>query len=362
MGKQASRPINIPRSTYHPYRRTTTTTTLSRNTVCRRIGDFDELEEGEIAEDSPAYSRSSSRSFWDTDSRSSCSSSSSYSSSSGFCRSIDRYTPFQDQLRPCSGESQLDYYIRTAPYKYKRYAPISRHSGIVHSPRILESTCAATIPGQKTCVHPSTAPGDIVNYVPMGCPEDVSGDCPGGGKLSMHFMVLLPVYYKPVDLQANPDYHAALVITKNPIGSSTLLCPQPGDQHFRAENVPHFKTLMFDAHSPRRSLILDDEVEWAWKWKPNTSVGYHIKTVHQDSLHAVIIPGQPTYGLRLSDGSFQQLLRDMGEEEEELEMARLEFVNSKKLTRGLGRAAGKSSLCQSLGDHPATVPSPSVTD
>ena len=292
----------------------------------------------------------------DIDSGSSYSSNTSYSSSSGFCRSIDRYTPFQDQLRPSSGESQLDYYIRTAPYKYKRYAPISRHSGIVHSPRILESTCAATIPGQKTCVHPSTAPGDIVNYVPIGCPEDVSGDCPGGGKLSMHFMVLLPVYYKPVDLQANPDFHAALVITKNPIGSSTLLCPQPGDQHFRAENVPHFKTLMFDAHSRRRSLVLDDEVEWAWKWKPNTSVGYHVKTVHQDSLHAVIIPGQPTYGLRLSDGSFQQLLRDMGEEEEELEMARLEFVKSKKLTRHLGRAAGKSLLCQSLGNHPATVP------
>ena len=192
MGKQASRPINIPRSTYHPYRRTTTTTTPSRNTVSGGNRDFEELEEGEIAEDSPAYSRSSSRSFWDTDSGSSYSSNTSYSSSSGFCRSIDRYTPFQDQLRPSSGESQLDYYIRTAPYKYKRYAPISRHSGIVHSPRILESTCAATIPGQKTCVHPSTAPGDIVNYVPMGCPEDVSGDCPGGGKLSMHFMVLLP--------------------------------------------------------------------------------------------------------------------------------------------------------------------------
>ncbi|CAL8575299.1 hypothetical protein XPA_001233 [Xanthoria parietina] len=188
MGKQASRPINIPRSTYHPYRRTTTTTTPSRNTVSGGNRDFEELEEGEIAEDSPAYSRSSSRSFWDTDSGSSYSSNTSYSSSSGFCRSIDRYTPFQDQLRPSSGESQLDYYIRTAPYNYKRYAPISRHSGIVHSPRILESTCAATIPGQKTCVHPSTAPGDIVNYVPMGCPEDVSGDCPGGGKLSMHFM------------------------------------------------------------------------------------------------------------------------------------------------------------------------------
>lgn len=168
----------------------------------------------------------------------------------------------------------------------------------------------------------------------MNCYEDVSGDCPGGGKLSMHFMVLLPVYYKPVDLQANPDYHAALVITKNPIGSSTLLCPQPGDHYLRAENVPHFKTLMFNAHSRRRSLVLDDEVEWAWKWKPNTSVGYHIKIVHQDSLHAIIIPGQPTYGLRLSDGSFQQLLRDLGEEEEELEMARLEFVKSEKLTRG----------------------------
>ena len=46
----------------------------------------------------------------------------------------------------------------------------------------------------------------------------------------------------------------------------------------------------------------------------------------------------------------------MGEEEEELEMARLEFVKSKKLTRGVGCAAGKSFLCQSLGDHPATVP------
>ncbi|KAL8989511.1 MAG: hypothetical protein Q9169_008347 [Polycauliona sp. 2 TL-2023] len=182
----------------------------------------------------------------------------------------------------------------------------------------------------------------------MACPEDVSGDCAGKGKLSMHFMVLLPIYYKPVDLQADPDYHAALVISKNPIGSSTLLCPQPGDHHFRAENVPHFKTLVFDAHSRRRSLIHDDEVEWTWKWKPNTSVGYHIKIVHQDSLHAVIIPGQPTYGLRLSDGSFQQLLRDLGEEEEELEMARLEYVMSKKLTQGLCRTS----------NHPATVSSP----
>ncbi|KAL8646548.1 MAG: hypothetical protein Q9226_006812 [Calogaya cf. arnoldii] len=87
---------------------------------------------------------------------------------------------------------------------------------------------------------------------------------------------------------------------------STLLCPQRGGQHRRAENVPHFKTLMFDAHSKRRSLVLDDEVECAWRWKQNTSVGYHNKIVHQDSVHAAIIPGQPNYGLRLSDGSFHQ--------------------------------------------------------
>ncbi|KAL8774785.1 MAG: hypothetical protein Q9209_000724 [Squamulea sp. 1 TL-2023] len=181
-------------------------------------------------------------------------------------------------------------------------------------------------------------PGDIVNYIPMGNSDDVSGDCPGRSKLTIHFMVLLPAYYKPVDLQANPDYHAAVVISKNPIGSSTLLCPQTGDEHYKAENTPIFQTLMFDAHSRRRSLILDDEVAWQWKWKANTSVAYHIKTVHQDSLHAVIVPEQPTYGLRLSDGSFQQLLKDLGEEDEELEMARLEAVMSKH-TKGTSCAS-----------------------
>ncbi|KAL8671718.1 MAG: hypothetical protein Q9168_003789 [Polycauliona sp. 1 TL-2023] len=250
----------------------------------------------------------------------------------------------KSQARPLAGESQLDYYIRTVSYKYKRYALISHHSGIIDSPRTLGNACAASIPGQQTCVHPSTVPGDIVNYVPTASPTDVSGDCVGRAKLSIHFMVLLPVYYKPVDLQADSNYHAALVISKNPVGSSTLLCPQPGDQHFRSEKVPIFKTLMYDAHCPRRSLIHDDEVEYAWQWKPNTSVAYHVKVVHQDSLHAVIIPGQPTYGLRLGDGSFQQLLRDLGEEEEELEIARLEYVKSKRLLKGLYRTSSKSSL------------------
>ncbi|KAL8639159.1 MAG: hypothetical protein Q9226_008907, partial [Calogaya cf. arnoldii] len=118
-----------------------------------------------------------------------------------------------------------------------------------------------------------------------------------------------------------------------------------------AEHVPHFNTLTFDAHSPRRSFVLDDEVEGAWRWKQNTSVGYHIKIVHQDSLHAVIVPRQPTYGLRLSDSSFQQVLRDLGEEDEELQMARLEYVKSKKIARGSGRVAA-------LGDHAASVSSP----
>ncbi|KAL8839731.1 MAG: hypothetical protein Q9176_004338 [Flavoplaca citrina] len=357
MGKQASRSNDIPRSSYHPYRKPTTTNNPPRNSICRTSGDIYELEEGEIAEDSFTFSSSSSTSFWGTNGRSSYSSTSSYSSSSGSCRSVGSYNRPQNRIRPLSDESQLDYYIRTAPYRYKRYVPISRHSGILHSSWILENACAAAVPSQKTCVHLSTVPGDIVNYIPMACPDDVLGDCPGAGKLSMHFMVLLPIYYKPVDLQANHDYHAALVISKNPVGSSTLLCPQPGDHYFRKENVPHFKTLMFDAHSRRRSLVLDEDVEWAWKWKANTSVGYHIKIVHQDSLHAVIIPGQPTYGLRLSDGSFQQLLRDLGEEEEELEMARLEYVKTEKLTKVFDRTTGKSSFCQALGDHPATVSS-----
>ncbi|KAL8917785.1 MAG: hypothetical protein Q9208_007766 [Pyrenodesmia sp. 3 TL-2023] len=214
---------------------------------------------------------------------------------------------------------QLDYYTRTAPYKYKRY--ISRHTGIVHSPYVLEHTCAKTVPGQKTCIHACTTEGDIVNYIPLGSPDDVQGDA-GPLKLSMHFMVLLPKYYKPIDLQTDKAYHAALVITKNPIGPNTLVAPQPGSDSYKGNNIPYLQTLAFDAHSERRALRISDEVEQKWQWKENTSIGYHIKIVHQDNLHAVIFPGHPTLGLRLSDGGFEQVLSYLGEEDDELELRR----------------------------------------
>ncbi|KAL8734162.1 MAG: hypothetical protein Q9166_001647 [cf. Caloplaca sp. 2 TL-2023] len=320
MGKEASRRVTIPRSSYNPYGRTNVTKYPVRNPSCDSVGGSYELEDGEILEESCTDSGASSDGFWNSDNYSSSSSNTSYSSSDAYApwtSYSDDYhrtrSPayFQRRLRPRSTESQIDYYTRTAPYKYKRR--IARHSGIVHSPHILEHTCAATCPGQKTCVHPSSIPGDIVNYIPTGNFNDVLGDCANGGKLTMHFMVLLPAYYKPVDLQANRDYHAALVISKNPIGPNTLLCPQTGDDKYKAENVPIFQCLVYDAHSRRRSLIIDDESEKQWQWKANTSVGYHVKTVHQDTLHAVIYPDQPTYGLRLSDGSFRQLLADLGE-------------------------------------------------
>lgn len=227
-------------------------------------------------------------------------------------------------FHPRSVEPQLDYYVRVAPQKYRRR--IAHHTGVVHSPQILQHTCAMTLPGQKTCTHASTTAGDIVNYIPTGGSEDVRGDRPGPAKLSMHFMVLLPSYYKPVELQNTSAYHAALVISKNPVGSCTLLSPQPDHEHLKATNVPILRTVVFNAHSRRRSVIIDDEEEREWEWKANTTIGYHIKIVHQDNLHAVIYPGHSTYSIRLADGAFEQVLHELGEEDEELEHARFRNV------------------------------------
>ncbi|KAL8714823.1 MAG: hypothetical protein Q9220_001336 [cf. Caloplaca sp. 1 TL-2023] len=165
--------------------------------------------------------------------------------------------------------------------------------------------------------------GDIVRYVPMGDEDDVPSDAPGLARLSSHYMVLLPDYYKPADLQSDKEYHAALVITKNPIGPSTLLVRQQDSPKYKAENIHVLQTLAFDAHSRRRSLIIDDDIEGLWQWQENTRVGYQIKIVHQDALHAIIYPGKPTFGLKLTLGSLQQLLKDLGEEDDELENARL---------------------------------------
>ncbi|KAL8937116.1 MAG: hypothetical protein Q9216_004587 [Gyalolechia sp. 2 TL-2023] len=276
-----------------------------------------------------------------SDSTSSRGSTTSYSSKSGSSGFGHRYAPYgypaagstrssysscsQINSHPQSVEAQLDYYTRTAPYKYKRH--IARHTGIVHSPQILEHTCATPLPGQKTCTHASTTAGDIVNYIPTGSSEDVRGDRAGvPSKLSMHFMVLLPSYYKPVELQKKSAYHAALVISKNPVGSCTLLSPQPGHERLKSTNVPILRTVVFNAHSRRRSVVVDDEEEREWEWKPNTTVGYHIKIVHQDNLHAVIYPRHSTYGIRLADGAFQQVLQELGEEDDELENARYRDV------------------------------------
>ncbi|KAI4110236.1 MAG: hypothetical protein LQ345_007036 [Seirophora villosa] len=253
-------------------------------------------------------------------------------------------------------ESALDYYTRTAPRKYNRR--ICRHTGIVAD---RHTACAATLPGQKTCMHASTTAGDIVNYIPMGNPNDVPGDAPVPAKLSMHFMVLLPKYYKPIQLQSSPAHHAALVITKNPIGASTLLAPQPHSDAYKATNVPYFQTLPFDAHSARRRVVVDEAVEGRWVWKENTSVGYQVKIVHQENLHAVIYPGHPTLGLRLSDGAFEQVLGNLGEEDEELEYMRLvrnvEFWGEADSSRGRRKpshcvddAAGAADARSSCGD------------
>ncbi|KAL8907725.1 MAG: hypothetical protein Q9171_005740 [Xanthocarpia ochracea] len=309
MGKEASRRVNIPRSTYNPYRRTNIVNHFSQVYELEE-GEMEEeeLEEGEIVDESSASPLSSSNGFWDTDNRSSSSSNTSYPPSEELSHGLPKSSSLQNQFNPLSGETSLDYYIRTAPLKYKAQWPISWHCGTVHCPRTIHYTCAATVPGQNTCTHRSTLPGDIVNYIPMGSSDDVSANGPGGGKLTIHFMVLLPAYYKDATFRPNADYHAALVITRNPVGFSTPLYPQARGARCKAENIPTFQSVMFDAHSQNRSLIPDEEIQWQWKWKANTSVGYHIKTVHQDSLHAVIIPDRPACGLRLSDASYQQLL------------------------------------------------------
>ncbi|KAL9024990.1 MAG: hypothetical protein Q9196_006103, partial [Gyalolechia fulgens] len=271
-----------------------------------------------------------------SDSSASRGSSTSYSSTSSSSGPCHRYAPYgypavgsirnrhlsrsQANVHVRSAEPQLDYYTRTAPYKYKRR--ITRHTGILDTPQMPGHTCATTLPGQKTCTHPSTTAGDIVNYIPTGSPDDVRGDLPGPSKLSMHFLVLLPSYYKPVELQTKAAYHAALVISKHPVGSCTLLAPQPDHERLRSTNVPVLRTVVYDAHSRRRSVVVDDAEEREWEWKANTTVGYHIKIVHQDNLHAVIYPGHPTYGIRLADGAFQQVLQELGEEDDELENAR----------------------------------------
>ncbi|KAL9585053.1 MAG: hypothetical protein Q9203_004414, partial [Teloschistes exilis] len=217
----------------------------------------------------------------------------------------------------------LDYYTRTAPYKHKRRTV--RHIGVISS-ALLEHTCAATKSDQGTCMHSSTTAGDIVNYIPLGTADDVPSDLTYRRKLTLHFMLLLPSYYKPVHLQSDPAYHAALVITKNPIGPSSLLLPQPDGEDLKADHLPILQTLVFNAHSQRRSIMLDDEVERKWQWKVNTSLGCHIKVVREEHLHAVIFPEGPTLGLRLSDAAFQQVLADLGEEFEELEHARWKYL------------------------------------
>ncbi|KAI4086488.1 MAG: hypothetical protein L6R37_008415 [Teloschistes peruensis] len=228
-------------------------------------------------------------------------------------------SPFTDRWT----ESSLDYYTRTAPNKHKRR--IARHTGVISS-ALLDHTCAATKSDQRTCMHSSTTAGDIVNYIPLGTADDVPSDLTYRRKLTLHFMLLLPSYYKPVHLQSDPAYHAALVITKNPIGPSSLLLPQPDGEGLKADHLPTLRTLVFDAHSRRRSIVLDDEVERKWPWKVNTSLGYHIKVVREEHLHAVIFPEGPTLGLRLSDAAFQQVLADLGEEFEELEHARWKYL------------------------------------
>ncbi|KAL9582011.1 MAG: hypothetical protein Q9212_003546 [Teloschistes hypoglaucus] len=251
-------------------------------------------------------------------------------------RSIDRYSAsrllrlnssltdrLNSPLTEHSTESSLDYYTRTAPYKYKRH--IARHTGVISS-GLLDHTCAATVSGQRTCIHSSTTAGDIVNYIPLGTADDVPSDLTCRKQLSLHFMLLLPAYYKPVHLQSDPAYHAALVITKNPVGPSSLLLPQPDGEGLKADHWPTLRTLVFDAHSKRRSVVLDDDIEGEWQWKANTSLGYHIKVVREEHLHAVIFPGWPTLGLRLSDAAFQQVLADLGEEIEELEHARWKYM------------------------------------
>lgn len=344
MGKQASRRVTSRRTTYSPYCRTNVINHSSQALNYDDVECSSELEDGEIIE-KPAIDSCLSLGLedgeiteeWSTDSSASsdhCWSRDSHTHSSlldsrilqiqtllaeairnASYSSLDRYTPFETRLPQDPTESPFDYYIRTAFQKYKLH--IARHSGIISSEQhVLEYTCAATRPNQKTCVHLGTIPGDIVKYIPMGTSDDVLGDCAGGARLTTHFVVLLPFYFKRVTRQADKDYHAALVISKNPVGPNKLLCPQKGDENYRATNVPILQTVVFDAHCDRRSLVVDDAFERQWEWKENTSITYQVKTVHQQSLHAVICSNQPTYGLRLSDGAFQQVLSDLAKENE----------------------------------------------
>ncbi|KAL8806674.1 MAG: hypothetical protein Q9182_001202 [Xanthomendoza sp. 2 TL-2023] len=340
MGKQASCRVPHRQKTYlyNPYRKSVVTRHTSPTLKCIDVQSSADLEDGEISEDCSADSCAS-LDFEDGEIGEVSSTVSSAGSDRCWGRAnhsySNRWGPRLQQIQtllfqliretnypPSTGfkpratplcphpiESQLDFYIRAAAYKYNRI--LTHHSGIISRQHPLNHTCAAPSPGQKTCTHLSTTPGDIINYVPAGTAHDVSGDCPGLPKLTRHFMVLLPPSYKPAALQCNPTYHAALVISKNPVGPHKLLCPQHGDENYKATNVPILQTLVFDAHSSRRSLVLDDEFDRRWEWKANTSVAYQVKIVHQESLHAVIYPQQPTYGLRLSDGAFQTVLRDL---------------------------------------------------
>ncbi|KAL8809279.1 MAG: hypothetical protein Q9223_003204 [Gallowayella weberi] len=340
MGKQASCCVPLRRKTYlySPYRRSVVTRHPSPTLNYFDVQSSPDIEDGDIAEESSADSYASFEledgEIGEVSSTVSCAGSDrcwerdnyGYSNRWGprlqqiqallfelirdaDCSSSNGFKPLATPLCPHPIESQLDFYIRTAAYKYNRI--LAHHCGTITSEHLLDHTCAATRPGQKTCTQLSTAPGDIVNYVPTGSPHDVTGDCPGVPKLTRHFMVLLPPTYKPPHLQSNATYHAALVISKNPVGPNKLLCPQTGDETYKATNVPILQTLVFDAHSPRRALVLDDAFDRLWEWKANTSVTYQVKIVHQESLHAVIYPRQPTYGLRLSDGAFETVLSDL---------------------------------------------------
>ncbi|KAL8954336.1 MAG: hypothetical protein Q9183_007186, partial [Haloplaca sp. 2 TL-2023] len=227
-----------------------------------------------------------------------------------------------------STESQLEYYTRTASYKYNR--TITHHTGIIRSSFLVGRTCAAMHRGQKTCTHVSTRAGDVVNYIPVNDADGTSSDVLGLKKLTVHFLVLLPSQYKPTAFRTNSAYHAALVISKNPVGTCSPLLPQPDANFlFEAENISTLHTVVYDAYSERRPLVRDGDNCQHWQWKENTSVSLsHVKIVHQDDLHAVIVPNQPAYGLRLSDESFQQVLRDLGEEDEVLKEARLAYLAS----------------------------------
>ena len=120
-------------------------------------------------------------------------------------------------------------------------------------------------------------------------------------------MLILPPRFKPAARRHHPSWYACLVISSHPVEQNIPLVPQKSASKDLTDRSSFaLRTLGFDASEEARELT--DELE-SWRWKENTSLCIeNVKIVHETNLLAVRWPKRPRHGLKLSRGSFQQVL------------------------------------------------------